>query len=483
MALRAAMLLALVAAAGLALLPAAGASPSCCTKHLMPFIPDPSVAPPEFDELGQPRRIVDPNPENVRPEEWDDDDDGPWEPNEMDNRDFAWKPPLMANPDFKPPELIDSLQTEILKAVPWVVMGVLVTAALEAAQLSVSALREHLQGAGVVQGALIGLATPLCSCGALPVAAGFVSSGVPLRVVVAFLTATQSAGLDSAAITWGLLGPTAALCRLAGAVVLSVAASLAVPSHASALATSAAASNDAPKSGEKKRTTSWLAALASSVVGTAADVFPSVLLGLCLSTVALHYAPHLATTYASLKACSPSPALGGPAVNSLLTRLFVLTAALPLQLCEQTTVAYAAAIQKAGGPPGLAFAFLLVAPATNLPSLLLLFRAKHANSTAKAAAWRVAAALTIGALVLSYAVDLLGLDLLVEKEADQETEGMMALPEWYVRSSPWVAAALALTVMPRMAQEKLGWGGGEAKEHSDGCCDGHGDSDGKTKVA
>jgi hypothetical protein len=90
----------------------------------------------------------------------------------------------------------------------------------------------------------------------------------------------------------------------------------------------------------------------------------------------------------------------------------------PLQLCEHTTVAYAAAIQKAGGPPGLAFAFLLVAPATNLPSLVLLLKASGAAGAAAGAGagsegsssatwrhavvWRVAAALTLGALLLSY---------------------------------------------------------------------------------
>jgi hypothetical protein len=83
-------------------------------------------------------------------------------------------------------------------------------------------------------------------------------------------------------------------------------------------------------------------------------------------------------------------------------------------------VAYAAAIQKAGGPPGLAFAFLLVAPATNLPSLVLLLKASGAAGAAAGAGagagsegsssatwrhavvWRVAAALTLGALLLSY---------------------------------------------------------------------------------
>ena len=41
------------------------------------------------------------------------------------------------------------------------------------------------------KGSLIGLATPLCSCGALPVAASLAVQGVPLGVVVAFLTVSQ----------------------------------------------------------------------------------------------------------------------------------------------------------------------------------------------------------------------------------------------------------------------------------------------------
>ena len=38
-----------------------------------------------------------------------------------------------------------------------------------------------------------------------------------------------------------------------------------------------------------------------------------------------------------------------------------------LQLCEHATVTLAAGVQKGGGSAGLAFAFLLAAPATNVP--------------------------------------------------------------------------------------------------------------------
>ena len=353
--------------------PEVSAPPSCCTKHLLPLIPDASEAPPD-EYGGEPRMIPDPRPDNVKPDYWDDDDDGEWEPDEIVNPAFRWKPRLIPNPNYKPPEFSERLQTEIEKAVPWVVLGVLITAVLDAAQLSASSLKGYLQNTGPVGGALIGLATPLCSCGSLPVAAGFVSGGVSLRVVVAFLTATQSAGLDSAAITWGLLGPEAAMCRLGGAVVLSVAAGYAVPASEDSSAATKHGGGDGDGGGGARGLAAVLVTLVTSAVSTAQDVFPSVIFGLCLSTAAVHHIPHLATLYQSLRAsgvtgeAAAAAATGGEAVISeaasdLAIRLAVLGSAAPLQLCEHSTVAYAAAIQKAGGAPGLAFAFLLVRPA------------------------------------------------------------------------------------------------------------------------
>jgi uncharacterized membrane protein YraQ (UPF0718 family) len=446
----------------------AAAHPSCCTKHLLPYVPDLDELPPDV-YLNEPRMIPDPRPDNVKPDYWDDEDDGPWEPDEIPNPAFAWKPKLIPNPNYNPPLLVESLQLEINKALPWVVLGVFVTAALDAAQLSVSSLKGVLQHAGPVGGAMIGLATPLCSCGSLPVAAGFAAGGVPLRVVVAFLTATQSAGLDSAAITWGLLGPQAALYRLAGAVILSVAAGLAVPSTAP--------TNAVPMSAQPGTAAGQpvnpLVTLGYSAVRTAGDIFPSVLCGLCLSTVVVHYVPHLATAYQALKI---SGAVDDGAVNStssatmltseLVVRLSVLGSAMPLQLCEHSTVAYAAAIQKAGGAPGLAFAFLLVAPATNLPSMLLLLRT-HGHGKLMAA--RVTFTLTIVALVLSFAVDVLALDMLVEKEADEGGGGMLELPSWHTTSSPWVAGALVLAAGAKSAREFFG--SADSHQHGKDCCE------------
>lgn len=107
-----------------------------------------------------------------------------------------------------------------------------------------------------------------------------------------------------AAITWGLLGPSAALWRLAGAIVLSIGSGMAVPSsycRAAAATTAApypgqgqggakAAAGGDPHPHAHARAPAPAAprsvrSLCEMVVGLADDVFPSVLLGLCLSTV------------------------------------------------------------------------------------------------------------------------------------------------------------------------------------------------------
>jgi hypothetical protein len=69
---------------------------------------------------------------------------------------------------------------------------------------------------------------------------------------------------------------------------------------------------------------------------------------------------------------------------------------------------------------------------------------------------RVAAALTLTALALSYAVDALGVDLLVERQ-DKEADAAaaMELPEGLVLASPWVLGALAAAALARSVSRRL----------------------------
>jgi hypothetical protein len=196
----------------LAILSLVSSHESCC-KHKLEasqeaeFIVDPTdtTPPSEFEGV---RRLI-PNPNAVKPDDWDDEDDGPRKPGLIDNPDYNWQQRMIENPDYVPlASFWKKLQGEVNEAIPWVTLGVLLVAALSVVPLPLDMLRRELSGGGpfsLLKAGLIGLATPLCSCGSLPIAAGFVANGVPLASAVAFLTASQSAGLDSAFITYGLL--------------------------------------------------------------------------------------------------------------------------------------------------------------------------------------------------------------------------------------------------------------------------------------
>lgn len=217
----------------------AGAACGCKAAHDEPrLVPDPSAEPPDWHE-GQPRQI--PDPTKVRPVEWDDADDGPWEAAPVANPAYRWAPPLVANPKYRPPaSYLEDLTGEVLKAAPWVTMGLAAAALLGVFQAPVAGLASALRrgggrrgvtggandasGAGGVSranrvptgglptwrgplrwlqgllgrlrglavGAGLGLATPLCSCGGLPVATSLLAAGAPLPTVVSFLTASQA---------------------------------------------------------------------------------------------------------------------------------------------------------------------------------------------------------------------------------------------------------------------------------------------------
>jgi HflK protein len=88
---------------------------------------------------------------------------------------------------------------------------------------------KHLGGdnlRSVAIAALFGAPLPLCSCSVLPAAAGLRRQGASRSATVSFLISTPETGVDSIALTYGLLGPVMAVVRPVVAVVTSIVAGL-----------------------------------------------------------------------------------------------------------------------------------------------------------------------------------------------------------------------------------------------------------------
>jgi uncharacterized membrane protein YraQ (UPF0718 family) len=84
-------------------------------------------------------------------------------------------------------------------------------------RLVVSHLGRNSLGS-VLRAALWGAPMPLCSCSVLPTAAALKEHGASRPAVTAFLISTPETGVDSVALTYGLMGPVMAVLRVVGAL-------------------------------------------------------------------------------------------------------------------------------------------------------------------------------------------------------------------------------------------------------------------------
>lgn len=80
------------------------------------------------------------------------------------------------------------------------------------------------QGMGNLLAALLGVLTPFCSCSAVPVFIGFVSSGIPLGVTLSFLIASPMVNEVAVVILYGMFGLNIALLYVLMGLILAVVA-------------------------------------------------------------------------------------------------------------------------------------------------------------------------------------------------------------------------------------------------------------------
>lgn len=75
---------------------------------------------------------------------------------------------------------------------------------------------------GVVIAVLVGLVSPLCACGILPIVISLSLMGTPLAPVLALLATSPTMSPDAFLLTWQGLGPEWALLKLGGATLLGL---------------------------------------------------------------------------------------------------------------------------------------------------------------------------------------------------------------------------------------------------------------------
>jgi uncharacterized membrane protein YraQ (UPF0718 family) len=79
---------------------------------------------------------------------------------------------------------------------------------------------------GNILAALLGVATPFCSCSAVPLFIGFVESGIPLGVTLSFLIASPMVNEIALIMLWGLFGWKIALIYIGAGLTVAIVAGI-----------------------------------------------------------------------------------------------------------------------------------------------------------------------------------------------------------------------------------------------------------------
>lgn len=250
---------------------------------------------------------------------------------------------------------------------PYLLLGFLMAGVLSVC-VSPEFVGRHLGGHGfgpVLKAAAFGVPLPLCSCGVIPVSAGFWRHGASRAAVTSFLLSTPQTGIDSIAVTYALLGLTFATFRPIVALATGLLGGLLVMVFVQ--------SNHAGQAGEATReacTESCCTSQGQRNVIRRAFEYGFITLPRDIG-VALLVGVVIAGAIGALVPPNQwQPYLGGGVISIVLA----MAVGIPLYVCASASVPIAAGLIHAGASPGTALAFLIAGPASNAATITTIWK-------------------------------------------------------------------------------------------------------------
>jgi uncharacterized membrane protein YraQ (UPF0718 family) len=270
-----------------------------------------------------------------------------------------------------------------LEMAPYIVLG-LMAAVLIYAVFPKDKIQRWMgkRGIGsVVKGALAGIPLPLCSCGVLPVAMTLKRNGASDGATVSFLVSEPETGPDSIAVTYALINPLMTVVRPVAALITAVTTGLAVEKFAPSRTT------EQNRTYETDKTYSWGARVKQSFLYVMHDFLPDIALWLVIGIV-------LSGVLAVL-----IPADWFLNVGSFGQMVMSVMVGIPLYICASASTPIAAVFLAKGMSPGAALVFLLVGPATNAASFLVIMRELGTRTSLVYLIGMIVTAVTLGLIV------------------------------------------------------------------------------------
>ncbi len=227
----------------------------------------------------------------------------------------------------------------------------------------------------VFNASLFGVPLPLCSCSVLPMAVEMRKSGASRGSVFSFLISTPETSVPSVGISFALLDPLMTVFRPVAAFITALLTGLGInlidrkagDQDVSGTAEETAPGGEAPScstksgvqpGGETSHYAKFRTAVSYSFGHLLDDMAPWLAIGIIAAGI--------------ISASIPEGFFSGYLGSGILPMLIMLVIGIPLYICATGSTPIAAALILKGLSPGAAFVFLLVGPATNIGSLIVL---------------------------------------------------------------------------------------------------------------
>lgn len=229
----------------------------------------------------------------------------------------------------------------------------------------------------VFNASLFGIPLPLCSCSVLPAAVELRKSGASKGSIFSFLVSTPETSLPSIGISLALLDPLMTFFRPLGALITALLAGIGV----NFMDKNAVSDEDRKEGSDQdivnESCNDGVGSSDKAEISTDENTLHKI-------TRAIHYsftdllddlAPWLVLGLVAAGIISvivPESIFTGFLGRGIWPMLLMLIIGIPLYVCAESSTPIAAALILKGLSPGAAFVFLLVGPATNVSSLVVL---------------------------------------------------------------------------------------------------------------
>lgn len=327
----------------------------------------------------------------------------------------------------------------LLEMAPWLLLG-LIFAGLLKVYFPQKHIEKYLGKSNfksALNGSLLGVPIPLCSCGVIPTAISFFKNGASKGATNSFLISTPQTGVDSILATYSMLGWPFAVLRpfvafftgVTGGILTNIFIKEKPLKKSSPFAdfkidtikieNKAATCNDdscncnEPKTDDKRH--ALVRAADYAFVELLQDIAKWLIIGFLAAALLSVLLPN--DFFSSFKG------LG------LLEILVVLAASVPLYICATGSIPIAAVLLMKGVSPGAALVFLMAGPATNVATIAVLGKTMGRKSLTI-----YLLTITIGAIVFGLLVNwLIPADFILSKMSHNHGDGSHheMLPYWF----------------------------------------------------